>query len=70
MVLFTGAAAAVPGDADENAGPGEVGPPGGLPDVVPDFVGDLLGGLGDAIGDATRGVGDFVTGIVPGGESG
>lgn len=56
LAATAGTGAALPAD---DAGPdGDVGPPGGLPDVVPDFVSGIL----DAVGTFVTGVLDAVVG--------
>lgn len=64
-VLLVGAAGAVtaqPADDED----GQVGPPGGLPDVVPDFVSDILSSISDFVFGSISDLGSAVSGTATG----
>jgi hypothetical protein len=58
VLIGTGAVAASPG-----AAPDDAGPPSDLPEPVPDFVGDILGSVNDFLSGAVDDLGATVSGI-------
>lgn len=66
LVVGTGAAAAAPGQAPDDAG--QQGPPSDLPGPVPDFVESIHGTIMDHINGTVSGLGEAVSDLTPGGD--
>jgi hypothetical protein len=71
LVAGAGVAAAAPGrgNAPDDAGPDQAGPPPDLPGPVPDFVEEIHRTVGEFLDGSIDSLGSAVSDVTPGGEA-
>lgn len=70
LLVSAGAAAAAPGNgnAPDDAGPDQAGPPTDMPGPVPDFVEEIHRTIGEFLDGSVDSLGSAVSDLTPGGE--